>query len=88
MNDAVDQLQKLEEKLLKALELFRRGQQEKLALRRDLEKLRAEPWGRAEATGANAQECVALRREREEVRNRIEKLLQRIDALTTPQSSE
>jgi len=84
---AEDQLQKLEERILKAFELIKQSQAEKLALRQDLEKLRAECRERAKVIDAHEQEVVALRREREEVRMRVEKLLQRIEALTTPQSS-
>ena len=87
MSVAEDQLQKLEERILKAFELIKQSQAEKLALRQDLEKLRAECRERAKVIDAHEQEVVALRREREEVRMRVEKLLQRIEALTTPQSS-
>ena len=87
MDDTEDQLQKLEERVLKALELFKQAQAERLALRHDLEKLRAESKERFKVIGVHEQELVALRREREEVRTRVEKLLQRIDALTTPESS-
>jgi archaellum biogenesis protein FlaJ (TadC family) len=56
-------------------------------LRQDLEKLGAESRERAKVIDAHERELVALRREREEVRTRVEKLLLRIDALTTPESS-
>ena len=87
MRETEDQLQKLEERLLKAFELFKQAQAEKLALRQDLEKLRAESRERAEVIVAHERELVAFRREREEVRIRVEKLLQRIDVLTPPESS-
>ena len=87
MSETEDQLQKLEERVLKAFELFKQAQAEKLALRQDLEKLRAESRERAKVIDAHERELVAFRREREEVRNRVEKLLQRIDALTPPESS-
>jgi chromosome segregation ATPase len=86
LSDTEDQLQKLEERVLKAFELIKQSQAEKLALRQDLEKLRAESRERAKVMEAHERELVALRREREEVRIRLEKLLQRIDALTTPES--
>jgi hypothetical protein len=41
---------------------------------------------RAKVIDAHERELVTLRREREEVRIRIEKLLQRIDALTSTES--
>ena len=87
MGDTEDQLQKLEERVLKAFEIFKQAQAEKLALRQDLEKLGAESRERAKVIDAHERELVALRREREEVRTRVEKVLQRIDALTTPESS-
>jgi chromosome segregation ATPase len=87
LDDGENQLQKLEERILKALELIKQSQAEKLALRQDLEKLRAECRERAKVIDAHTQELVVLRREREEVRTRVERLLQQIDALTTPESS-
>jgi len=42
---------------------------------------------RAKVIDAQERELIALRREREEVRIRVEKLLQRIDALTAPEAS-
>ena len=86
MSDPEDRLQELEDRLLKALELFKQAQAEKLALKRDAEKFRGESRERAKAIDARERELVALRKEREEARTRIEKLLRRIDALTTPGS--
>jgi FtsZ-binding cell division protein ZapB len=80
--DSIDHFQKLEEKLLKAIELFKRTQTEKRALEQDVDKLRIESKERVKLMDTLERELVALRREREEVRARIEKLLERIDALT------
>ena len=87
LSDTEDQLQKLEERFLKAFELFEQSRAEKLALRQDLEKLRVEARDRAKVIEAQERELVALRREREEVRIRVEKLLERIDALTSSESN-
>jgi len=76
----------LEEKLLKAIELFKRTQASKHALEQGMEKLRSEAKERAQQISAMERELIALRREREEVRGRIEKMLQRIDVLTRPDS--
>jgi chromosome segregation ATPase len=83
MTSSNDQFDRLEEKLLRALELFKRTQAEKRALELDLEKLRVEAKERAQAIGAMERELIALRREREDVRARVEKLLERIDRLTS-----
>jgi FtsZ-binding cell division protein ZapB len=80
--DSHDQFGRLEEKLLRAIELFKRTQAEKRALELEVEKLKAESKERAQGSSALERELIALRREREEVRSRIEKLVERIDALT------
>jgi len=87
LDDTEDQLQELEAKVLKACELFEQTRAERRALQQALEKLRADSKERGRVFEAHEQEIIALRREREEVRVRLEKLLQRIDALTTKQSS-
>jgi chromosome segregation ATPase len=78
-----DQFDRLEEKLLRAIELFKRTQAERRALEQEVEKLKGETKERAQALSAMERELIALRREREDVRSRIEKLLERIDALTS-----
>jgi len=82
VSETDDPLRKLEERIVKTFELIKKTQEEKLALQQDLDKLRVESRERAKVIDAHERELVALRREREEVRVRIEKLLQRIDALT------
>ena len=86
MTDSYEQLQKLEDKLRRALELFKQNDSEKRALHREVEKLRGESKGQAKLNDQQARELVNLRREREEVRTRIEKLLGQIDALTSTDS--
>ena len=86
MPDSNDQFQRLEEKLLKAIELFKQTKAEKRALEQNIEKVRLEVKERSQQINALERELIALRREREDVRERVEKLLQRIDALTTPDS--
>jgi|GraSoiStandDraft_28_1057319.scaffolds.fasta_scaffold635663_1 hypothetical protein len=76
-------LQELEEKVVRAAEVFKQNLTEKRALQREVEKLR-------ESTGRSAEledEVKALRREREDVRLRIEKLLKQIDSLTKADSA-
>lgn len=83
MADSNDPIEELEEKLLKAIEVFKRTQAEKRALEQNLERLRVETKERAKQIDALERELVTLRREREDVRGRIEKLLHRIDVLTS-----
>jgi len=86
VTDSNDHFQKLEEKLLRAVELFKQTHAEKRALARDLEKLRMDSKERAKLIDKLERELLALRREREDVRARIEKLLRQIDVLTSPDS--
>ena len=86
--DPVDQFGQLEEKLTRAIELFKRTQAENHALAGELQKLKAETHERSQNTKAMERELITLRREREEVRSRVEKLVERIDTLATPDTKE
>jgi FtsZ-binding cell division protein ZapB len=81
--DSNEQFERLEEKLLRAIEVFKQTQAEKRTLERDGEKLRLEIKERAQEISLMERELIALRREREDVRARIDKLLKRLDALTS-----
>jgi len=83
VTDSNDPFARLEEKLLRAVDLFKRAQTEKRTLEQEVEKLKVESKERALAFGAMEKELIALRREREDVRVRVEKLLERMDALTS-----
>lgn len=87
MTDANDHFQRLEEKLFKAAEVFRRAQEEKRALHQEVEKLKTDAKERARRCEALEHELIALRKEREDVRSRVERLLQQIDTLTKPESA-
>jgi len=80
--DSNDALQKLEEKLLKVIEVFKRTQGEKRALQEELENLKANSKDGSKRLDALERELQTLRRERDDVRTRVEKILQQIDVLT------
>jgi FtsZ-binding cell division protein ZapB len=82
VTDPNNQFQRLEEKLMKAIEVFKQAQAEKRALEQNSNKLRLEMKERAQQMSTLERELIALRREREDVRVRVENLLQRIDVLT------
>ena len=79
MPDLFDQFRKLEEKLLKAAEAFKESRAEHRELQEEIERLRAE---HAKRWDAQERDLEGLRREREEVRERVEKLIEQIDVLT------
>jgi FtsZ-binding cell division protein ZapB len=83
MTDSLDSFQKFEEKIAHAIEVVKRLQSEKKALQLELERVKSAAKERAQVSESHERELVALRREREEVRTRVEKLLDQIDSLTT-----
>ncbi|HLY61791.1 MAG TPA: cell division protein ZapB [Terriglobia bacterium] len=82
MTESMDHLGKLEEKIAKAAELFKRSHVERLELQQEIERMRADFKDRLKRADAVEQELQSLRREREDVRARIEKLLDQIELLT------
>jgi chromosome segregation ATPase len=82
MADPNDQLQKLEDKLTKAVEVFKRTHAERHALQQEVDRLRAELKERPKRLDALEHDLQVLRRERDEVRTRIEKLIGQIETLT------
>jgi chromosome segregation ATPase len=81
----MDHLGKLEEKIVKAAEVFKRSQAERRELQEEIERMRADFKDRLKRADGVEQELQNLRRERDEVRARIEKLLEQIDLLTKPE---
>ena len=82
MSDSVADLEKLESKVLKAVDLLKRTQAEKRSLLEQLAKIRADLEKHAKSSEGLQRDILALRREREEVRSRIEKLLRQIEVLS------
>src|ERR1019366_1228511 len=70
----------LEEKILRTIELLKSAREAKAAAERDASRLRQQLHEREEEIGTMRQEMVGLRREREEVRTRVEKMLDQIEA--------
>ncbi|MBZ5669753.1 MAG: hypothetical protein LAO04_08490 [Acidobacteriia bacterium] len=83
MTDPNEQFQRLEEKLLKAIDVFKQTQAQRRALEQDAEKLRLAMKERAQQISVMERELIALRREREDIRTRVDKLLKRLDVLTS-----
>jgi len=71
----------LEEKIYKAIELLKSAKAAKAAAERDAQRLRDQLEEREEELEMLRSEVVALRKEREEVRGRVEKMLKQIDSL-------
>jgi septation ring formation regulator EzrA len=71
----------LEEKIYKAIELLKSAREGKAAAERDAGRLREQLETREEELDVLRGEMIALKKEREEVRGRVEKMLKQIDAL-------
>jgi septation ring formation regulator EzrA len=78
---AVEDFPALEEKIYKAIELLKSAREAKAAAERDANRLREQLEQREEDLELLRSEVVSLRKEREEVRGRIEKMLKNIDEL-------
>jgi septal ring factor EnvC (AmiA/AmiB activator) len=77
----------LEEKILRTIELLKSARDAKSAVERDAARLREQLNQREEEVDALRHEVVGFRREREEVRTRVEKMLGQIEALTQEESA-
>ena len=77
----------LEEKILRTIELLKAARESKAAAERDAIRLREQLHEREEEAENIRQEMVVLRREREEVRTRVEKMLAQIEALALEDSA-
>ena len=86
VSETNDKFEEFERKLRKAVEAFKQAQADKRNLQRELERLKANSKQGARSNVSLEREAQALRREREEVRSRIETLLEQIESLTKPDS--
>jgi chromosome segregation ATPase len=77
----------LEEKILRTIELLKSAREAKAAAERDASRLRQQLQEREAEIDTLRQEMVGLRREREEVRTRVEKMLDQIEALNAEESA-
>src|SRR5271167_3598879 len=77
----------LEEKVLRTIELLKSAREAKAAAERDATRLREQLNEREEEADTMRQELVGLRREREEVRTRVEKMLGQIESLALEDSA-
>jgi chromosome segregation ATPase len=71
----------LEEKILRTIELLKSAREARAVAERDAARLREQLNEREEEVDTMRQELVGLRREREEVRSRVEKMLEQIETL-------
>ena len=83
---SADDFHALEEKIIRTIEMLKAARAEKAAAERELRRLREQFDGRHDEAESLRREVISLRREREEVRTRVEKMLKQIDALAAAES--
>jgi chromosome segregation ATPase len=86
-NTTEDRFQQFEEKFARAIEVFRQLQREKSELQRDVDRLLATGREESKRRQVLEAEVQSLEREREQVRSRIERLIEQIDLLTKSESA-
>ncbi len=76
-----DDFQALEDKIYRTIELFKAARQAQGAAERDAQRLRQQMEERDEELVRLRREAVQLKKEREEIRGRVEKMLQQIESI-------
>jgi chromosome segregation ATPase len=76
-----DDFQALEEKVYRTIEMYRAARQAQATAERDAERLRQQMEDREEELVRLRRETVQLKKEREDIRGRVEKMLAQIESL-------
>ena len=79
--------QALEKKVLRTIELLKAAREAQATAERDANRLRQQLAEREEEFESQRAEVIAMRKERDEVRTRVEKMLTQIDSLTADESA-
>jgi len=77
-----DDFHALEEKVYRTIDMYKAAREARVAAERDLQRIREQLEVREEEIEGLRSEAIALKREREEVRSRVEKMLKQIDTMT------
>jgi predicted nucleic acid-binding Zn-ribbon protein len=77
-----EDFQALEEKVYRTIELYKAAKDARATIERDMKRLREQLEEREEENVALRRELVHLRKDREDIRSRVEKMLGQMDSLT------
>jgi predicted nucleic acid-binding Zn-ribbon protein len=77
-----EDFQALEEKVYRTIELYKAAKDARATIERDMKRLREQLEEREEENVALRRELVQLRKDREDIRSRVEKMLGQMDSLT------
>jgi chromosome segregation ATPase len=76
-----DDFQALEEKIYRTIEMYKAARQAQASAERDAQRLRQQMEDREEELVRLRRETVQLKKEREDIRGRVEKMLTQIESL-------
>jgi chromosome segregation ATPase len=76
-----DDFQALEDKIYRTIEMYKAARQAQAAAERDAQRVRQQMEDREEELVKLRREAVQLKKEREEIRGRVEKMLQQIESI-------
>ena len=76
-----DDFQALEEKIYRTIEMYKAARQAQASAERDAQRLRQQMEDREEELVRLRRETVQLKKEREDIRGRVEKMLSQIESL-------
>ncbi len=76
-----DDFQALEEKVYRTIEMYKAARQALATAERDVQRLRQQAEDREEELVRLRRESVQLKKEREDIRGRVEKMLSQIESL-------
>jgi len=82
-----EDFQALEEKVYRTIELYKAAKEARATAERDLQRLWEQLEEREEENESMRRELVQLRKDREDIRGRVEKMLSQMDSLTHEQAA-
>ena len=77
----------LEEKVYRTIDMYKAARQAQTAAERDVARVRQQLEDREEQLDGLRRETVQLKKEREEIRGRVEKMLEQIESIAEEQAS-
>ncbi len=77
----------LEEKVYRTIELYKAAKEARATAERDAKRLREQLEEREEENETMRRELIQLRKDREDIRGRVEKMLSQMDSLTQEQAA-
>ena len=82
-----DDFEALEQKIYRTIEMYKAARQAQAAAERDAQRVRQQLEERDEQLVALRREAVQLKKEREEIRGRVEKMLAQIESIAEERAS-